>query len=184
MGEDPRSIRHEVERTRERLGDTADALAYKADVPARTKEAVGDRVSAVKGRFSRLAGRAQEMTPDGAQLQQTARRGAGIAQENPLGLAVGSIAVGFLAGMLVPAGRAEREKLGPVADRMALAADEAREELRDTAQTALEHGKELAHDVAEAAGDTARERGGEHASAVRDDLQQSAEKVGQHLPGQ
>lgn len=183
MGEDPRDIRHEVERTRERLGDTADALAYKADVPARTKEAVSDRVGSVKDRLSHLAGRADEMTPDGEQIKQGAKRGVGVAQENPLGLALGAVAVGFLVGMAVPASRAEREKLGPVADQVALAGDEARSELRETAQQALEHGKEMAQDVAEAAVGTAKESGGEHAEAVREDLRQSAEKVGQQMPG-
>lgn len=179
MGEDPRDIRHEVERTRERLGDTADALAYKADVPARTKEAVSDRVGSVKDRLSHLAGRADEMTPDGEQI----KRGVGVAQENPLGLALGAVAVGFLVGMTVPASRAEREKLGVVADQVALAGDEARSELRDTAQQAIEHGKEMAQDVAEAAVSTAKESGGEHAEAMREDARQSAEKVGRQMPG-
>jgi gas vesicle protein len=183
MGEDPRDIRHEVERTRERLGDTADALAYKADVPARTKDAVNDRVGAVKHRLSHLTGRAQEMTPDGDQLKRGAKRGAGAAQENPLGLAIGAVAVGFVAGMLVPASRVEREKLGPVADQVALVGDEAASELRDTAQHAVEHGKQMVHEIADSAVETAKERGGEHAEAVRDDLRESAEKVGQQAPG-
>lgn len=33
MGEDPAAIRQEIEQTRERMGDTVDALGYKADVP-------------------------------------------------------------------------------------------------------------------------------------------------------
>jgi len=37
MGEDPRAIRSEIEDTRERMGDTVDALAYKADVKSRAK---------------------------------------------------------------------------------------------------------------------------------------------------
>ena len=35
MGQDPAAIRQEIEQTRERMGDTVDALGYKADVPAR-----------------------------------------------------------------------------------------------------------------------------------------------------
>ena len=37
MGEDPRAIRSEIEDTRERMGDTVDALAYKADVKSRPR---------------------------------------------------------------------------------------------------------------------------------------------------
>jgi hypothetical protein len=46
------------------------------------------------------------------------RKSAGVAKENPLGLAVGAVAVGFLVGMLVPGSRVEDEKLGPKADRV------------------------------------------------------------------
>ncbi len=31
MGEDPAAIREEIDQTRERMGDTVDALGYKAD---------------------------------------------------------------------------------------------------------------------------------------------------------
>ena len=39
------------------------------------------------------------------------------AQDNPLGLAVGAAAVGFLAGLLVPVTQVENEKIGPMAPR-------------------------------------------------------------------
>lgn len=58
------------------------------------------------------------MTPDTDQVEGQVRRAAGVGQENPLGLAVGAVAVGFLAGMLVPSSRVEDEKLGPKADRV------------------------------------------------------------------
>ena len=77
MGEDPDRIRQDIEATRNEMGDTVDALTYKADVKSRAKES--------------LMG-----TKDGA--KDGARRAAGVAQENPLGLAIGSVAVGFIAG--------------------------------------------------------------------------------------
>ena len=40
----PEELRHEIEQTREELGDTVEALAYKADVKAQAK----DRVSSAK----------------------------------------------------------------------------------------------------------------------------------------
>jgi ferric-dicitrate binding protein FerR (iron transport regulator) len=39
---DPEELRQEIERTREELGDTVEALAHKADVKARVQERVTD----------------------------------------------------------------------------------------------------------------------------------------------
>jgi hypothetical protein len=43
MNQDPAEIRKQIERTRERLGETADAIRYKIDVPGRIR----DRIEAV-----------------------------------------------------------------------------------------------------------------------------------------
>lgn len=43
MNQDPEDIRKQIERTRERLGETADAIRYKIDVPGRIR----DRIDAV-----------------------------------------------------------------------------------------------------------------------------------------
>src|SRR6478672_3859544 len=109
MGQDPDAIRHEVEQTREQMGETIDALGYKADVKGRAKERIDDAASG-------------------------ARRAAGVAQENPMGLAVGAMAAGFLAGMLIPSSRVEDEKLGPVADQVKQQAKETGEELTERAR--------------------------------------------------
>ena len=50
MGEDPGQIRQEIEATRERMAETADALAYKANVPARAKETAQARREALLAR--------------------------------------------------------------------------------------------------------------------------------------
>src|SRR5450631_114412 len=49
MGKDASTIRQEIEQTRERMGDTVEALAYKTDVPARVKDSVNERIESVKG---------------------------------------------------------------------------------------------------------------------------------------
>jgi hypothetical protein len=46
MGQVTASIREEIEETRERMGDTLQALAHKADLKGRTKEWVGDKKDA------------------------------------------------------------------------------------------------------------------------------------------
>jgi ElaB/YqjD/DUF883 family membrane-anchored ribosome-binding protein len=123
MGEDPNAIRADIERTRADMGDTVDALGYKADVKSRAKDRISDTAS--------------------------------VAQENPLGLAIGGIAVGFLAGILVPSSRVEDDKLGPMADQV-------KDQIKETGQEAVERGK----DVAQQAAETAKEAGREHAEAM------------------
>jgi ElaB/YqjD/DUF883 family membrane-anchored ribosome-binding protein len=108
------------------MGDTVDALGYKADVKSRTK----DKMTQAKDKItSKVSG----ATPD----KQQAKRMASTAQENPLGLAIGGIAVGFLAGLLVPSSRVEDEKLGPMADQV-------KDQLQETGQEAMDRAKEVA----------------------------------------
>jgi ElaB/YqjD/DUF883 family membrane-anchored ribosome-binding protein len=132
MGEDPGQIRQDIENTRERMGETVEALGYKADVPGRAKEAISSRRD----------------------------RAAGIARENPLGLAIGAAAVGFVAGMVIPSTRVEDEKIGPLAD-------DVKEKAKETGQEAMERGKEVAQKAAESAKETAQEAGREQAEAMR-----------------
>ena len=181
MGQDPEVIRRDIEETRERMGETVGALGYKADVPARTKEAVSDRMTSVKEKITGTAGSVNEATPSTGDVKHAAKRGSGIAQENPLGLAIGSVAVGFLAGMLIPSTRVENEKLGPMADQ-------AKEAAKQTGQEALEHGKQVAQDVASTVQDhaqeavedvkgTAQESAAEHCRYVRDSAKENAQQV-------
>jgi ElaB/YqjD/DUF883 family membrane-anchored ribosome-binding protein len=161
MGQDPDAIRDEVEQTRERMGETLDALGHKADVKTRTKENIGGKVETVKEHLGMATDQVSGATPDGAQVKQGARRAAGIAQENPLGLAVGAAAVGFLAGMLVPSSRTEDEKLGPMADQV-------KEQVKETGQEALERGKQVAQSAAETAREEAQQQGQGLAESVRE----------------
>jgi ElaB/YqjD/DUF883 family membrane-anchored ribosome-binding protein len=149
MGQDPSQIRQDIEHTRGEMGDTVEALGYKADVPGRAKEAVSSRVDTVK-----------EKMPSAGQA-------AGVAKENPLGLAVGAAAVGFVAGMLIPSTRIEDEKIGPMADQV-------KDKARETGQEALERGKEVARQTAESAKETAQEAGKEQAGELRDSTEEKA----------
>ena len=150
MGEDPQAIRREIEDTRERMGDTVDALGYKADVKSRTKEAVSDKVDSIK---EKVGG----STPSTGDVKEGARKAGGMAKENPLGLAIGATAVGFIAGLLVPTTRIEDEKLAPMASDM-------REKAMDAGQEAMDRGKQVAQDAMQ----TAKESGQEHAQEMRE----------------
>jgi gas vesicle protein len=178
MGEDPDMIRSEIEETRERMGDTVDALGYKTDVKSRAKESVTGKVDSVKEKIVGAKDSAMEATPSTGDVKHGARRAVGVAQENPIGLAVGAVAVGFLAGMLIPSTRVEDEKIGPMADQV-------KEQIKETGQEALEHGKavvsETASSAADAAKQTAQEQGKDHASQLQDSAQQSAQDVRQHV---
>ena len=48
MGEDPDRIRREIEATRNEMGDTVDALTYKADVKSRAKESLMGTKDSIK----------------------------------------------------------------------------------------------------------------------------------------
>ena len=204
MGKDPAVIRQQIEETRAEMGDTVDALGYKADVKARAKDNVHGKVDAVTGRVSAVkekivgqAGSVAESTPSGGDLKdgaaarfsgardslgqsvggakstigdgadsakQSAKQAASVAQENPLGLAVGAIAIGFLGGLLVPATRIENEKIGPVADQI-------KDQVRDAGQEAFEHGKAVASDAVHAAQDAAQQAAAGAKDAAQDATQ-------------
>jgi hypothetical protein len=163
MGEEPDRIRREIEATRADMGDTVEALGYKADVKSRAK----DKMSETK---DKLTGRVSSKTPDRDEVGRKARRAAGMAQENPLGLAIGSVAAGFVAGLLIPSSRMEDEKLGPMADQVKDAA-------RQTGGEALERGKQVAQAAAESAQETVQEQGREHGEAQASSAQESAQQA-------
>lgn len=160
MGQEPDTIRQAIEDTRERMGGTVDALAYKTDVKTRAKEKVTDKVDSLKEKVTGATGTVSDAAPSGADVKQGARQAVGVAQENPLGLAIGAVAVGFVAGMLIPGTRVENEKFGDVADQV-------KEQVKSTAEGAVEHGKQVAQDAAQSAAETAKESGQQHAQQLQ-----------------
>lgn len=192
MGEDPAAIREEIEHTRERMGTTVDAIGYKADVPARARDTMSDRVQGVKEKVvgareqvsNAIAGAGGEVsdaiagartqvaqsTPDAGDVRQAGRQAVGVAQENPLGLAIGAAAAGFLAGMLIPSTRVEHEQLGPVAD-------EVKRQVRQTGHEAIDRGRQVVEETAQTAAQSAQRA----AAEVRDHAQQSAQAQTQEM---
>jgi ElaB/YqjD/DUF883 family membrane-anchored ribosome-binding protein len=181
MGEETTRIRSEIEDTRERMGDTVDQLAYKANVPGRVKGSLADKRDRLKHQMQGTASRVNDATPDASDVRDGAKQVVGVAEENPLGLALGGVAAGFLLGMLLPSTRIEDEKVGPVAD-------DVKELAKETGQEALERGKDVAQDAAQAAGESAQdavqnvketvqESGREQAEELRDSGEQQAQRV-------
>jgi Protein of unknown function (DUF3618) len=192
MGQDPDAIRQDIEQTRAEMSETVEAIGYKADVPSRAKEKVSEKMDAARSKVSEATTRAKEAvagtasrtgdtvgdtasrvgdaTPSGDQVRRRARRAAGLAQENPLGLAIGAAAIGFLAGLAVPSTRVEDERLGPVAD-------EVKDRVKETGQEALERGKEVAREAASSTAEAAREQGQDLAASARQRGQEVREQV-------
>jgi len=162
MGQDPSDIRAEIEETRERVGNEVDALSYKTDVSARVGDYVDEKKQAVASKFTSakeaVTGTASNAMPSGervGRMKDTAER-------NPFGLAVGGVAVGFIAGLLLPSTRFENERLGEASDRVVDAA-------KETASDAIQSGKKVVYDAA----DSAKHEGQELASSLQDRAQES-----------
>jgi hypothetical protein len=196
MGKEPHEIRQEIEETRSRMGDTVEAIGYKADVKSRAKESISNKkddivssvrnvkdnvVGTIAGTGESIAGSVGSMkdstvssvqgnTPSTGDVKQRAQRAAGLAQENPWGLALGSVAVGFLAGMAFPATRVEEERIGPVASEM-------REKAAETGREALERGKQVVQETAQ----VAREAAGEAAEKTMNTAKETGQQQGQEL---
>jgi hypothetical protein len=193
MGQDPDAIRQDIEQTRADMSETVEAVGYKADVPSRAKEAVSEKVDNVRSKVTDTATRAREAvvgtasragdamsdttsrvgdaTPSRGEVTQQTRRVAGMAKENPLGLAIGAAALGFLAGLAAPSTRVEDERLGPVADQV-------KDRVKETGQEALQRGKGIAREAAGSAAETAKEQTKGHGRDLADSAKESAQKVG------
>jgi gas vesicle protein len=170
MGQESEQIRQEIEETRGEMGDTVDALAYRADVTSRVKDSIADKRDRLVERVQGTTGKVGEVTPDGRQLKDGAHRAVGIAEENPIGLALAGVAGGFLAGMLLPSTKMEDERVGPLADQV-------KETAVDTGKEALDRGREVAGDVAEQAAEGAKEVGQQVVETAKERGQEQAEKL-------
>ena len=166
MGKDPSDIRAEIEDTRARVGDQVDAISYKTDVPARVGDYVDDKKQAVKDKVTgvkdAVTGSASNAIPSGAQvgrLKDTAER-------NPMGLAVGAAAIGFVAGMLLPSSRMENEHMGAMSDRVIDVA-------KETAGDVVEHGKQVAQDATDAAKESGKDEGHELTANLKHRVEQT-----------
>ena len=163
------------------MGDTLDALGYKANVPARTKgwvarkkDAVvnvgGSMLASASGATDSVVTKVSGATPGTADLQAGAGRLKDTAQRNPLGLALAGTALGFVAGLFAPSTRVEDEKSGR------LQTTSNRVPSRQ-GQEAIQHGKDVAQAAAQSAVETAKGEGREHGEEMASSLQDKARDV-------
>jgi hypothetical protein len=160
MAQEPDAIRAEIAATRQRMGDAVEALAYKTDVKARAREKIAEVRQIVTTATESFVASVREpldaeTTEEGAGMStnntgstSASNQGwedeGGLLKRNPLAVAFGAAAVGFLAGLLIPSTPAENERLGPVADHV-------KQNARDAAQEAVGRGKAIAADAAASA---------------------------------
>ena len=94
---DPEQLREEIEATRQELGDTVEALAYKADVKARVRDKIDATKESASQKKDDLLGKAREASPE--TVSSGATQATQKAKENPLPVAaVGAFVFGFLLG--------------------------------------------------------------------------------------
>jgi Protein of unknown function (DUF3618) len=170
MGQDPSQIREDIEQTRAEMGDTVDALAHKADVKSRVKESISDKTERFRNQMSGTTSRMSDATPDREQVSEGAQQVVGVAEENPIGLAIGGLAAGFLAGMLLPTTKIEDERIGPIADQV-------KDKAKETGQEALERGQDVASQVVDQASETAKEAGQHQAEELKSSAQEKAQQA-------
>jgi hypothetical protein len=104
------------------------------------------------------------------QVRQSAGQAVSVAASNPIGLAIGAAALGFIAGLAAPVTRMENERLGEIGDTI-------RDQAKQAGQQALEHGREVVQETARAATETMREAGQEHAGQLADTVREGAHEV-------
>jgi len=163
VGEASDDIREDIEQTRERMGETVEAIGYKTDVKSRVKDNVTEKKDAVVSRVT-------DAMPDGQQLKSGARK-VGISKKNPLGLGIAAMAVGFLVGTLLPSTSVEDDKLGEMSDQVG-------EKAREAGQEALDRGKEVAREAVDSAKETAGDKTSDAAQEMASSLRDKAQEFG------
>jgi hypothetical protein len=131
------------------MGETVEAIAYKTDLPSRARDNVNDRIETIKGKVSdTLSSATGALSGAAASAKATVGSAAAAmpspndglrnigsaASANPLGLAIGALAVGFLVGLCLPVSDIERERVGRIGEQMT-------EQAKSAAAGAIEQGK-------------------------------------------
>jgi len=134
------------------------------------KESITDKRERLVEQIQGTTHKVGEATPDTRQVKEGAREVVGVAQENPIGLAIGGLAAGFLVGMMLPSSKLEGQRVGPIADQV-------KETAAETAEEAVDRGREVATQVAEQAVEGAREVGHQAIDTARQSGQEQAEEL-------
>lgn len=183
--DDPRVLRHEIERTQQNLSADVDALTEKVTpgkiverrvnrvrrgltgVRDRVMGTASDTASTVKSNVSQASSQATSTVSDAvSEAPQAIRRGT---EGNPLAAGLIAFGLGWLTASLIPASRAEQQLAGQAKDF----AREHASELGDVANQVKDRLAEPAQQAAQSVKSTAQEA----VATVKDDAQSAAGDV-------
>lgn len=140
-----------------RVGEAREKISEAASSAVDTvRERAHDLADTTRERTGMLRERAGTLRHRAGELPRRARGGfdRGL-YNNPLGMALGALALGLTAGLLIPETERENELFGPTRDRL------------------MERGRDVAERVTEAVSETAREQ----ASSLADTAKSAAQEV-------
>ncbi len=184
-------IRRQIAESRENLGAAVGALAYKADIKNRGKEALEDKKEAVMEKVDELkdklpdgetirsklpdgvgdaVSRIGDAAPSKEDVKRKAQDAGGVAQDHPIAVVAGAAAAGLVAGLAIPETDLEREKLGPTARNV-------REQVQERAQDIIEQVKDGAKDAVSSVADAVKDKGQEHGGKVGEIAEKAADKT-------
>lgn len=122
MDQDRDQIR-EVEDARRRVAEDVRSVAENANVVERAKETAQSRMEDVKSAMGQRVQQVRDKLQDARDtVQESARENVRNLRmnpsDNPIGMLIAGVAVGFLIGLALPVTRFESERIGPIAQDM------------------------------------------------------------------
>jgi len=171
-----------AEKTKDMAGQAREAVSGAAETLRKKASGIGDAVQVVADTVGQ---RTHEYYEQGRSAGRRLSHGLEVGyqsgteqfqsavQEYPLGVGIGFAAIGALLGLLLPRTRREDELLGERSDELV-------ESVKEAGKEALEHGKQIASRVAEAAAGEA-ERQGLTAQSATGAISEFAGKAGEVL---
>ena len=199
-------LRRAIDESRENLGAAVGALAYKADVKNRGKEALEDKKEALMEKAedlkSKLPGSgdsegggigekvksklpsAGDATPSKQELKAKAQDAAETAGNKPAAIAAGAAAAGLVAGLAIPETELERQKLAPKVQQARADAKTRAKEKVEQAKSALNVAEQAAKGLAQSATGAVREQGQQQEGKLGDVLEKTADKADEKVDTQ
>jgi ElaB/YqjD/DUF883 family membrane-anchored ribosome-binding protein len=163
MGTSAGQIRHDIERTRQDLGDTIDEVTHRAN-PKQVARRGTQRVT------QRLRGAKEQVM---GSAEQAVHQTEGQVKGNPLAAGLIALGAGALAASLLPASKPERQAAQTLSQEAGPAVDRAKQEAKSAGQELGENVKHTAQDAAH----HVQEKAKESAQHVKQDATSSAEHV-------
>lgn len=133
----------EVDDARRRVAEDVRSVAENANVVERAKETAQNKMDDVKSSMGERVRQAREKLEDARDQMSNMTP-----TENPIGMLIAGVAVGFLIGLALPVTRFESERIGPIAQDM-------KEKARQKGSEVVRRGGEVIKETIEASRDAA-----------------------------